>query len=150
MTDPLRTPEDYELFIYSLPEQFRIIKHSTMQFIRRGTTLARVIGELHFEKDVRMVVRERIVYHRLPSVIDEYGYEVWRGEEKLYWYDPQPHPDTPTLQSTHPHHKHISPDIKHNRIPAPEMSFTRPNLTILILEIEKMLKTFPPKTSELK
>jgi hypothetical protein len=81
MTDPLRTPEDYELFIYSLPEQFRIIKHSTMQFIRRSTTLARVIGELHFEKDVRMVVRERIVFHRLPAVIDEYGYEVWRGEE---------------------------------------------------------------------
>ena len=141
MTDPLRTPEDYELFIYSLPEQFRIVKHSTVQFIRRGTTLARVIGELHFEKDVRMVVRERIVYHRLPAVIDEYGYEVWRGEEKLYWYDPQPHPDTPSLQSTHLHHKHISPDIKHNRIPAPEMSFTRPNLAILILEIEKMLKT---------
>lgn len=140
MSDSLRTSEDYELFIYSLPEKFRIVKHSTMQLIRRGTTLARVVGELHFEKDIRMVVRERIVYHRLPAVIDEYGYEVWRGEEKLYWYDAQPHPNTPALQSTYPHHKHISPDIKHNRISAPEMSFTRPNLPILIQEIEKMLK----------
>lgn len=132
MNDPLRTSEDYELFIYSLPEKFRIVKHSTMQFIRRGTTLARVIGELHFEKDIRMVVRERVVYHRLPAVIDEYGYEVWRGGEKLYWYDPQPHPNTPALLSTYPHHKHIPPNIKHNRISAPEMSFTRPNLPILI------------------
>ena len=43
----------------------------------------------------------------------------------------------PTLQSTYPHHKHIPPDIKHHRIPAPEMSFTRPNLPFLIEEIER-------------
>lgn len=74
MSNPLRTPADYESFIYSL-------------FVRRGATLARVIGELYFDKNVRLVVRERIVYHRLPAVIDEYGYEVWQGDEKLYWYD---------------------------------------------------------------
>jgi hypothetical protein len=28
---------------------------------------------------------------------------------------------------TLPHHKHILPDIKHHRIPAPDMSFTHPN-----------------------
>lgn len=141
MTNSLRTPEDYELFIYSLTEQFPIVQRSTVCFIRLGTTLARVTGELYFEKKIRLVVRERILYHRLPAVIDEYGYEVWRGEEKLYWYDPQPHPDIPALQSSHPHHKHISPDMKYNRIPAPEMSFTRPNLPSLIREIEEMLKT---------
>jgi hypothetical protein len=141
MTNALRTPDDYELFIYTLTEQFPIVQRSTVRFIRRGTTLARVIGELYFEKNVRLVVRERILYHRLPAVIDEYGYEVWQGEEKLYWYDPQPHPDDPALQSTHPHHKHIPPDIKHYRIPAPEMSFAQPNLPTLIREIEEMLKT---------
>ena len=109
MTNALRTPDDYELFIYSLTEQFPIVQRSTVRFIRLGTTLARVTGELYFEKDVRLVVRERIVYDRLPALIDEYGYEVWRAGEKLYWYDPQPHPDIPALQSTHPHHKHISP-----------------------------------------
>lgn len=141
MTNSLRTPEDYELFIYSLTEQFPLVQRSTVCVIRLGTTLARVTGELYFEKKIRLVVRERILYHRLPAVIDEYGYEVWRGEEKLYWYDPQPHPDIPALQSSHPHHKHISPDMKHNRIPAPEMNFTRPNLPSLIREIEEMLKT---------
>ncbi|MEN8215749.1 MAG: hypothetical protein ABFS56_05115 [Pseudomonadota bacterium] len=35
---------------------------------------------------------------------------------------------TLVLASTHPHHKHIPPDIKHNRIPAPILSFTHPNL----------------------
>jgi hypothetical protein len=141
MTNSLRTPDDYELFLYTLTEQFPIVQRSTVTFIRLGTTLARVTGELYFEKNVRLVVRERILYHRLPALIDEYGYEVWRGEEKLYWYDPQPHPDAPALRSTHPHHKHISPDIKHNRIPAPEMSFTRPNLPSLIREVEAMLNT---------
>lgn len=47
------------------------------------------------------------------------------------------------LASTHPHHKHIPPDIKHNRIPAPGLSFTRPNLPFLIEEIERDLLNTP-------
>ena len=109
MSNALRTSDDYELFIYTLTAQFPIIQHSTLRFIRLGTTLARISGELYFQKEVRLVVRQRILYHRLPAVIDEYGYEVWQGANKLYWYDPQPHPNNPTLQSTHPHHKHVPP-----------------------------------------
>lgn len=75
----------------------------------------------------------------MPVLIDAYGYEVWRGAEKLYWYDSQPHPLEPSLQSSHPHHKHVPPDMKHNRIPAPHMSFERPNLPVLIEEIEGLL-----------
>jgi hypothetical protein len=43
------------------------------------------------------------------------------------------------LQSTHPHHKHEHPDIKHNRIVAPGLSFAQPNLPFLIAEIERDL-----------
>jgi Family of unknown function (DUF6516) len=136
MTNPLKTPDDYELFIYTLSERYPVVRRSTVRFVRRGATLARVVGEIHFDKEVRLVVRERIVYHRLPAVIDEYGYEVWQDKTKLYWYDSQPHPDDATLQATHPHHKHVPPDIKHHRIPAPGFSFTQPNLSILIHEIE--------------
>lgn len=50
------------------------------------------------------------------------------------------YPDDPSLQSTHPHHKHVPPDIKHNRVPAPEMSFTRPNLPVLIREVEAFVQ----------
>ncbi len=48
-----------------------------------------------------------------------------------------PHPNDASLASTMPHHKHIHPDIKHHRIPAPNMSFTQPNLPALLEEIEE-------------
>lgn len=38
-----------------------------------------------------------------------------------------------------PHHKHIPPDIKHNRIPAPGLSFSQPNLPFIIAEIEAQI-----------
>lgn len=101
MTNPLRTIEDYELFLYTLTEQFPSVRRSTVTLIRRGASLARVAGELYFAHDLRLVLRERLVYDRLPISIEWYGYEVWRGEENLYWYDSQPHPDEPLLQSTH-------------------------------------------------
>ena len=140
MNNPLRTPEDYELFLYTLTEIFPSVRHSKMTFVRRGASLTRVSGELFFDQEIRLVVRERILYDRLPCIIDWYGYEVWKGKKKLYWYDSQPHPDDQSLQSTQPHHKHIQPDIKHHRIPAPEMSFIRPNLDMLIREIEAIIK----------
>ena len=138
MNDPMRTPEDYELFLYTLLEQYPSVRRSTVTFIRVGSTLARVAGELYFEREIHLIVRERIMYYRLPIVIDSYGYEVWQRDQKLYWYDSQPHPDDPLLQSTSPHHKHTPPNIKHNRIPAPELSFTTPNLPFLIQEIEHL------------
>jgi hypothetical protein len=139
MSDPLRTPEDYELFLYTFVERYPSIQRATLTFVRRGKSLARVAGELHFSDGIRVVVRERLIYSRLPAVIDWYGYEVWRGDEKLYWYDSQPHPDDASLQSTHPHHKHVPPDIKHNRVPAPNMSFTKANLPAIISEIEQLI-----------
>lgn len=140
MNNPLRTATDYELFLYTLTEQFPSIQRSTLAFVRRGDSLGRVSGELFFANSFRVVIRERILYDRLPAVIDWYGYEVWQNEEKLFWYDPQPHPNDPSLQSTHPHHKHVPPDIKHNRIPAPKMSFTVPNLPELVMEVEALIQ----------
>ncbi len=119
MTNPLRTPEDYELFVYTLAEQFPAIRRSTLIFVRYGATLARVAGEIYFDDAIRLIIRERLTFDRLPMVIDGYGYEAWQADEKLYWYDPQPHPNDPALQVMHPHHKHVPPDIKHHRLPAP-------------------------------
>ena len=136
----LRTPGDYELFLYTLQEHYPSVQRSTLAFEQRGATLARVAGELAFDQGYRLVVRERVRFQRLPAVIDWYGYEVWRGTEKLYWYDSQPHPDDPSLASSHPHHKHVPPNIKHNRIPAPGLSFDHPNLPYLIQEIEALIE----------
>ena len=73
-------------------------------------------------------------------LITAYGYEVYQGQEKLYWYDDFPHPNDPTLASTHPYHKHVPPNIKRNRIPAPGLSFSEPNLLQIIMEIEGIIR----------
>lgn len=139
MTNAFGSIEDYESFIYSLSDII-IVQSSTVTIIRTGASIARVVGEILFAENFRLVIRERVYYDREPLLIDEYGYEVWKGQEKLYWYDPQPHPHIANLKKNHPHHKHIPPDIKHNRVPAPEMSFTQPNLPALIREIEALIE----------
>ena len=66
----LRSPEDYELFLYTLAERFRSIRQSTVLLARRGATLGRVSGELFFDDGYRITVRERILFDRLPATID--------------------------------------------------------------------------------
>ncbi len=130
---------DYELFVYALQNSFASILVSTLTVIRQASDVATVEGELFFSGGVRLRVLEVVRFDLVPPQLARYGYEVWRGNEKLYWYDSQGHPNDPALASTAPHHKHIPPDIKHHRIPAPQLSFTRPNLPFLIAEIEREL-----------
>ena len=73
MSDPFRSPEDYELFLYTITDQFPSIRRSTVTFVRRGSSLARVSGELFFDQEIRLVLVERILFDRLPLVIDGYG-----------------------------------------------------------------------------
>ena len=142
----LHSPEDYELFLYTLAERFRSIRQSTTVLARRGATLGRVFGEPIFDHGYRVTVRARLLFDRLPETIDWYGYELWCGDEKLCCYDPQPHPCIPALQSSHPHHKHVPPNMKHNRIVAPLMSFTKENISTLIGEIEAAIATAQPSS----
>jgi hypothetical protein len=91
-------------------------------------------GDVVFTNGLRLRTREELDFE--AGLIVSYGYEVYRGDERLYWYDDFPHPDDRTLEATAPHHKHIPPDIKHHRLPAPNMSFDRPNLPEILREIE--------------
>jgi len=125
---PFQSLRDYERFVYSLTAQFQRIVRSTLVVVQRGRYFAELSGEVIFPDGYRMSVYERLSWGIGPFAIDGYGYEVWRGSEELYWYDSQPHPNDPTLAISEPHHKHIPPDIKHNRVPAPELGFDRPNL----------------------
>jgi hypothetical protein len=95
-------------------------------------------GEVFFKGNIRLRIREELDFD--AALITSYGYEIYRDDEKLYWYDDFPHPHDPSLASTLPHHKHVPPDIKRNRIPAPDISFIHPNLPVLIREIEELLK----------
>lgn len=129
----------YESFIYNLPQQYQSIQQSTLVLIAHGTAFAELTGVLLFEKDIVLTVWEDLDF--AEQVINSYSYAVSQSAERLYWYDPQPHPHIASLASTHPHHKHVPPDIKRNRIPAPGLSFSKPNLPYLIDEIEhKLLK----------
>lgn len=137
--NPFQSLAEYERFVYTLQGRYASIRSSTLTIIRRGAAVARLAGELEID-DYRIVVREKLSFEEQPGRIISYGYEVWHGSTKLYWYDSQPHPDDPSLAVTHPHHKHIPPDIKHNRIAAPDLSFAEPNLPFLIHEIERLVK----------
>lgn len=136
---PFHSLSEYQHFVYTLQQRYVSVFHSTLTVARRGRGIATLVGELHFSQGYRLVVSEILTWDDGPLQIQRYGYEAWRAGDKLYWYDPQPHPDEPALASTHPHHKHVPPDIKHNRIPAPGIRFDAPNLPLLIEEIELQL-----------
>jgi hypothetical protein len=130
---------EYEEYIYSLPERHPSIKSSTLIVKRTSANSAQIIGAIYFDNDITLRVLETVDF--IDAEIVDYSYEVRRGSEKLYWYDCWPHPDEPDLASTHPHHKHIPPNIKHHRVPAAGLSFDRPNLTFVIEEIERVFAT---------
>jgi hypothetical protein len=111
--NPFQSLGEYESFVYTLPQQFASILRSTLIVARRSRLLAELSGELAFADGRRLAVYERLTWDAGPLVIEGYSYEAWRGGEKLYWYDSQPHPNDPMLASTDPHHKHIPPDIRH-------------------------------------
>jgi len=137
--NPLASIADYEVFVYGLPDAFGCIQMSTLVVVHTGSVTAVVKGEVHFGQGLVLRVLEVVDTHR--ERIQRYGYELWRSEQQLWWYDSWPHPDIPELASTHPHHKHIPPDMKHHRVPAPGLSFTSPNLPVLIEEIEQAYLT---------
>lgn len=157
MNNPLLSATNYQTFLYSIPNRYLSVVSSSLVYIPLGTRVGRASGILFFAKKIVLCVQEFLNFEL--QVIEGYGYEVSRHQlsedeipssdiycrpaypvkAKLYWYDSFPHPNDPTLARTHPHHKHVPPDIKHNRIPAPELTFTAPNLPFLIEEIETTL-----------
>ena len=158
-SNPLSSPRQYETYIYTLSERHPSIQCSTLVYVPSGALFGRVEGMVLFANDIVLCVIEFLNFEL--GVIEGYGYEVSRSlisldepdaptaseyckpayphKEKLYWYDSFPHPTDLTLASTDPHHKHIPPDMRHHRVPAPDLSFTRPNLPFLIAEVERLL-----------
>jgi len=135
--NPLQSLADYSRFIAELLDRPGV-ERSTLVVWSTSPYTGVAEGEVFFVKGSRRRVREELDFD--ARLITAYGYEVYRGEDRLYWYDDFPHPDDPTLASTFPHHKHVPPDIKRNRVPAPKMSFTRPNLPAVLQEIEELIE----------
>ncbi len=133
----LDTYSDYAQGVFSLLSGRVTVESHTVAVYTVNQTVGITRGEIVFRSGHVLRVFEQIdfVAHRILK----YSYELVYNDETQWWYDSMPHPNVPELQSTHPHHKHVPPDIKHHRIPAPEMSFTRPNLLFLIEEVERMI-----------
>lgn len=128
-----------------------------MIYVPLGTEIGKCMGMIIFSNDIILCILEYLNFEL--NVIEGYGYEVSRydmskplpstkeycrasyeNKQKEYWYDSFPHPHDPNLAITHPHHKHIHPDIKHNRVPAFGLTFTAPNLAFLIEEVAEIWK----------
>ena len=127
----------YSQALYTLVSRTPPIHSHTLRIYARGAWVGVVEGDILFEQQIVLRVYERLDF-AIESIL-AYSYEVWQAQQQLYWYDPTPHPNNPSLAFNHPHHKHVPPDIKHNRIPAPGLSFDRPNLPFLIREVEGLI-----------
>ena len=136
--NPLESLTSYSRFVAELLDR-STVERSTVVVWSDSPYTGIVEGEVFFYNNIRLRLREELDFD--AGLITSYGYEMYRREERLYWYDDFPHPNDRTLASTFPHHKHVPPDIKRNRVPAAEMSFTRPNLPVLVQEAEELAKT---------
>ena len=135
MSEVLKSLEAYSRYVAELTDRFEV-ERSTIIVWSISKYMGIAEGEIFIRGGYRLRIREEIDF--AEGVIVSYGYEAYRGDERMYWYDDFPHPSDPTLAETHPHHKHIPPNIKRHRVPAPNMKFERPNLAELLREIEEV------------
>lgn len=133
MTVSFPTRAEYEALVYSLPQVYPAITSSTLRLYSTSALTAIVEGEVNLNNGLSLRVFEVLDFK--AGQIRQYSYTVYRGAEKIRWYDPQPHPEVAALAATFPHHFHEAPDIKHHRLPAPGISFTTPNVVTLIAEV---------------
>jgi hypothetical protein len=123
---------EYEHYLYSLLPQHPQVSRSTLRLFTNSSTTAIIRGEVELQNGLAIRVFEFLDFS--DESILEYSYAVYQGEEKIRWYDAQPHPENLALQSTFPHHFHAAPDIKHNRQPAKGIGFKEPNLPTVIAD----------------
>ncbi|MGD1083975.1 MAG: DUF6516 family protein [Verrucomicrobiota bacterium] len=133
MSAPLDDIASYSAFVYALAERHPFITSSTLALAPIGAALAKLEGLVECEGGIRLEVWELIDF--TARRIRSYSYEVYQGGEKICWYDAWEHPEIPELASSFPHHKHILPNLRAHRVPAPKISFDSPNLDVVLRDI---------------
>ncbi len=131
----------YEQLIYSLPDTYPEIQSSTLHLYTNSPTTCLVRGSVRFWNELELRVFEYLDFS--DGELLDYSYTVFHSEERIRWYDPQPHPEIPDPENTFPHHFHESPDIKHNRKPTPGITFQSPNLPSLIADCITLGESLP-------
>lgn len=128
----LLSRSEYEHYLYVLLPQHAQVVRSTLRLFTNSAATSMVRGQI--ELDNNLVIRVFEYIDLADETFLEYSYAIYEGEEKIRWYDAQPHPENPTLKPTFPHHFHSPPDIKHNRQPAHGISYSQPNLPAIIAD----------------
>lgn len=127
---PIPERSEYEKLIYGLPDRFPEIASSTLRIYSTSASAGTLRGVIILKNGVGIEAVEVLDF--ATGIIRKYSYIIYRGKQKIRWYDPQPHPNNVELATTFPHHFHEEPDIKRNRKPAPGISFDSPNLPMLM------------------
>jgi len=82
--NPLKSLSNYSHFMAELLTQPNV-KSSTVVVWSDSPYTGVAEGEVIFTNGLRLRVREEVDFD--AGIIISYGYEVYRGEERLYWYD---------------------------------------------------------------
>ena len=135
MSSPLDDIASYGALVYGLAQRHSFVVNSTLALIPIGATLAELEGRIECGGGLHLEVWELIDF--ATKRIRSYSYEVYRDGEKICWYDSWEHPEIPALAVTFPHHKHIQPNLRHNRVPAHGISFTSPNLDVVVADTRR-------------
>ena len=135
MSAPLDGIESYSTFVYAVAERHPFVTHSTLSLAPIGATLAKLEGRVECQSGIHLEVWELVDFaaHRIRT----YSYEVYHNGEKVGWYDSWEHPEIPALAATFPHHKHVPPNLRENRVPAPGISFASPNLDVVLEDVRR-------------
>jgi hypothetical protein len=135
MSAPLDDIASYSRFVYALRERHPFVTGSTLTLAPIGATLAKLEGRVECQKGIHLEVWELVDF--ATRSIRTYSYEVYREEEKVCWYDPWEHPEIPALAVTFPHHKHVPPNLREHRVPAPRIGFHSPNLDVVLEDVRR-------------
>ena len=121
MTAPFRTTEDYELFLYTIVEQFPSVIRSTLTLVRLGSSLARVSGELFLDGGIRLVVRERLLDMTVHlSLLTGTDTRSGRRTTSCTGMILSLIRTSRSFKAPHPHHKHISSRHQASSYPGPD------------------------------
>ena len=135
MSAPLDDIASYSAFVYALRERLRFVTGSTLALAPIGATLAKLEGRIECQGGIHLEVWELIDF--AERRIRTYSYEVYRGDEKVCWYDAWEHPEISALAVTFPHHKHMPPNLRDNRVPALGIRFDAPNLDVVLEDVRR-------------
>ncbi|MDH7472456.1 MAG: DUF6516 family protein [Anaerolineae bacterium] len=98
--NPLKSLISYSRFVTELLHR-PTVERSTVVVWSASRYTGVAEGEVFFSSGIRLRLREELDFD--AGLITSYGYEVYQGAERLYWYDDFPHPHDPDLAATFPH-----------------------------------------------